>query len=74
MAWLARALAARGYIVAAPNHPGNNALEYTAEGFLVWWERARDLTTVVDTLLGDSELASRIEATRIGAAGFSLGG
>ena len=38
MAWLARALASRGYVVAAVNHPGNNALEeYTAEGFLIWW-------------------------------------
>ena len=37
MAWLARALASRGYVVAAVNHPGNNALEkYTAEGFLTW--------------------------------------
>ena len=43
MAWLACALASRGYIVAAVHHPGNNALEkYTAEGFLIWWERARD--------------------------------
>ena len=27
MGWLARALASHGYIVAAVNHPGNNALE-----------------------------------------------
>ena len=75
MAWLARALASRGYVVAAVNHPGNNALEeYTAEGFLLWWERARDLTTVIDTLLRDREFASVIDPKRIGAAGFSLGG
>lgn len=75
MAWLARGLAARGYIVAAVNHPGNNALdEYTAEGFLVWWERARDLTTTIDLLLADTGLEPAIDAGRIGAAGFSLGG
>ena len=46
IAWLGRALASKGYIAAAVNHPGNNALEeYTAEGFLIWWERARDLTS-----------------------------
>jgi predicted dienelactone hydrolase len=75
MAWLARALASRGYIVAAVNHPGNNALEeYTAEGFLLWWERARDLTTMIDMLLRDQEFSRLIDRKRIGAAGFSLGG
>jgi len=75
MAWLARGLASRGYVVAAVNHPGNNALEqYTAEGFLIWWERARDLTTVIDMLLRDSEFRRVIDPKRIGAAGFSLAG
>lgn len=75
MAWLARALASRGYIVAAVNHPGNNALEtYTAEGFLIWWERARDLTTMIDMLLRDKQFGQLIDPKRIGAAGFSLGG
>jgi predicted dienelactone hydrolase len=75
MAWLARALASRGDIVAAVNHPGNNALEeYTAEGFLLWWERARDLTTVIDGLLRHREFERLIDRNRIGAAGFSLGG
>jgi predicted dienelactone hydrolase len=75
MSWLARGLASRGYVVAGVNHPGNNALEdYTAEGFLIWWERARDLTTVVDMLLRDASLKPVIDPKRIGAAGFSLGG
>ena len=75
MAWLARGLASRGYIVAAVNHPGNNALEgYTAEGFLIWWERARDLTTAIDMLLRDRELGRIIDPIQVGAIGFSLGG
>ena len=75
MAWLARAVASRGYVVVAVNHPGNNALEpYTAEGFLLWWERARDLTTVIDMLLRDREFGRIIDPRRVGAAGFSLGG
>lgn len=42
LAWLETALAAHGYMVAAVNHPGNNALEaYTTQGFALWWERAR---------------------------------
>jgi predicted dienelactone hydrolase len=59
----------------ATGTPGNNSLEpYTAEGFLLWWLRARDLTTVIDMLLRDKEFAAAIDARRIGAIGFSLGG
>jgi predicted dienelactone hydrolase len=73
MAWLARGLASAGFIVAAVNHPGNNALEpYTAEGFLVWWERAKDLSTVLDFMLRDVDFA--VDGRRIGAIGYSLGG
>jgi len=75
MVWLGSVLAAHGYIAAAVNHPGNNAVEpYTAKGFSVWWERARDLSTVIDSLLADSAFGGRIDPGRIGAAGFSLGG
>ncbi|WP_408585501.1 alpha/beta hydrolase family protein [Paraburkholderia bannensis] len=73
--WLASALAAHGYIVAAVNHPGNNELEpLTREGFLLWWERATDLSNVLDALLADPALGQHIDQARIGAAGFSLGG
>lgn len=75
MSWLACALASRGYIVAAVNHPGNNALEkYTAEGFLIWWERARDLTTLIDMLSRDRDFGRVVDIRRVGAAGYSLGG
>ena len=75
MGWLASALASRGYVVAGVNHPGNNVLEaYTAEGFSLWWERARDLTTIIDSVLRDPALGAVIDRRRIGAAGFSLGG
>jgi predicted dienelactone hydrolase len=75
MAWLATALAARGYIVAGVNHPGNTAMApYTTQGFLLWWLRAKDMTTALDDILGDDEFGPRIDPGRIGAAGFSLGG
>ncbi len=73
--WFGAALASHGYIVAAVNHPGNNATEpYSARGFSTWWERARDLSTVIDFMLADEQFGGRIDAARIGAAGFSLGG
>ncbi|MGB2623965.1 MAG: alpha/beta hydrolase [Candidatus Acidiferrum sp.] len=75
MAWLGTALASHGYIAAAVNHPGNDALEpYTPQGFSLWWERARDLTSVLNAMLADATFGPRIDPSRIGAAGFSLGG
>lgn len=75
MAWLGTQLAAHGYIAVAVNHPGNNALEpYTVQGFTLGWERAVDLSRVLDGMLADPEFGPRIDAHRIGAAGFSFGG
>jgi predicted dienelactone hydrolase len=75
MAWLGTALARAGYIAAAVNHPGNNSLEpYTAEGFVLWWERATDLSEVIDGMLADPDFGPKIDKDRIGAAGFSIGG
>ena len=57
MAWLGEALAAHGYIAAAVNHPGNNATEpYTAKGFSIWWERARDLSETINGMLADAKV------------------
>jgi predicted dienelactone hydrolase len=76
MMWLGYYLAARGYIVAAVNHHGNTGAEQqrTAQGFLLYWERARDLTAVLDKLLADQVFGAHIDRNSIGAAGFSLGG
>jgi predicted dienelactone hydrolase len=74
--WLGRRLAANGYIVAAVNHHGNTAAEIqmAPQGFLMYWERPRDLRVAVDRLLADPVIGPRIDRAHIGAAGFSLGG
>lgn len=76
LSWLAEHLAANGYLVAAVNHHGNTAAEasYLPQGFALWWERAKDLSVLIDKLLADSRFGPRIDASRIGVAGFSLGG
>ena len=75
IAWLGTYLAARGYIVVAVNHPGNNgATGYTPQGFLEGWERARDISTAIDGMLKDQRFGPMIDRERIGAAGFSYGG
>jgi len=47
---------------------------YTVPGFTLWWERARDLSAVIGGMLADPTFIARIDAARIGTAGFSLGG
>jgi predicted dienelactone hydrolase len=76
MMWLGTYLASRGYLVAAINHHGNTAAEQerAAQGFMLYWERAKDLTAVLDKLLADPVFGTHIDRDRIGAAGFSLGG
>ena len=76
VAWLAEGLAAGGYMVAAVNHHGNTAAEddKRLEGTVVWWDRPRDVTVVIDRLLADPTFGPRIDSSRIGVAGFSLGG
>jgi predicted dienelactone hydrolase len=76
MAWLAETLASNGYMVAAVNHHGNTAAEpaYKLQGFMLWWERAKDISVLIDKLLVDPQFGAHIDASRIGVAGFSLGG
>jgi predicted dienelactone hydrolase len=75
LAWLGAALARRGFVAAAVSHPGNSSDDVlTPEGFALRWERARDLRAVIDGVLADQTLGKIVDGTRIGAAGFSLGG
>jgi predicted dienelactone hydrolase len=74
--WLGYHLASRGYIAAAVNHHGNTTAENKlfAQGAALVWERPKDLSVVLDKLLADPMFGKRIDADRVGAAGFSLGG
>jgi len=60
------ALVAAGCSVAAVDHHGNTFVEpYAAESFVRWWDRALDLSRVLDVLDPSGP---------VGAAGFSIGG
>ncbi|MBM7786068.1 alpha/beta hydrolase family protein [Tenggerimyces flavus] len=50
LGWLAEALVATGFAVAAPEHHGCTANDEVPEGFAFGWERARDLSFVLDHL------------------------
>ncbi|MEM9438771.1 MAG: dienelactone hydrolase [Pseudomonadota bacterium] len=74
LGWLARHLAAEGFIVLGAHHHGNTGSEpYRAEGFLCWWERAADLSFLLDTLEASGPFAGRLDFQNVRALGFSLG-
>lgn len=75
LGWLARELAAEGYVVLGANHHGNTGMEpYLAEGFLCWWERAVDLSVMLSSLGASGFFANRLDFDQVSAVGFSLGG
>jgi predicted dienelactone hydrolase len=78
---LAEALAARGYLVAALRHPGDNWQDQslrTQRGEQYFDERPRQVSRVIDTMLADAAWSSRIardaRGPRVGAVGHSAGG
>lgn len=75
LGWLASRLAAKGFVVLGVDHHGNTAAEpYRPEAFLVWWDRPRDLTVLLDRLAAAGPFAGRLNLSDVAAAGFSLGG
>ncbi|MEL6364926.1 MAG: prolyl oligopeptidase family serine peptidase [Pseudomonadota bacterium] len=76
MMWLGRRMAEAGFIAVAIDHHGNTAAEeaFDPRGFFWIWERPQDISAVIDRLLTDERFAGLVDADRIGAAGFSLGG
>ena len=68
-------LAGAGYVVAAPEHPGDNWRDDRYSGTAAnWRRRPRQLSATLDRLLGEAEFGGRIDPARIGAIGHSAGG
>ena len=68
-------LARGGYIVAAPEHAGDNWRDKSYSGTSTnWRRRPRQLSATLDRVLRDPELGPRIDPGRIGAVGHSAGG
>lgn len=69
LAWLAEALCTEGFLVASVDHHGNHYPDdLTLEGGSFWWERAPDLSFVVD------HFATANGVRKAGVVGYSLGG
>ncbi|HEV7322167.1 MAG TPA: alpha/beta hydrolase [Ensifer sp.] len=74
VSWLATELAAAGFIVAGPNHPGSTSGNSLPAETPKLWQRTEDLSAVIDMFTTSAEWNAAIEADRIGVLGFSLGG
>lgn len=71
----AAALADTGFIVAALNHPGDNAIDMKRAGELsALTDRPADIVRLLDHMLTSWKEAGVIDAGRIGIFGFSRGG
>lgn len=73
-AWLAAALAKRGHVVAAINHPGTSTWLRDVDQRRELWERPGDISRVIDHALASPGLADHVDPDRIFMAGHSLGG
>ncbi|WP_436643817.1 alpha/beta hydrolase family protein [Microbaculum sp. FT89] len=74
LSWLSSALAARGAMVLAVNHPGSTTGDSSPRRSVKLDERAADLSVALDRLLETPVFADHIDRERIDALGFSLGG
>ncbi|PJE56498.1 alpha/beta hydrolase family protein [Marinomonas sp. BSi20584] len=72
--WLATKFAQDGYVVASLDHPGTTSFDHSPQAAAQWWQRAGDLSRLLDWLLNESYLLPNIDANNITAIGHSLGG
>jgi predicted dienelactone hydrolase len=81
--YLTMALASRGFVVAAPPHPGNTAADWPtcliAGFFDSLPNRVPDVRFVLDSMLAEAEsptsrFAGRLESGAVGMSGLSYGG
>jgi len=73
-AWLATIIARSGYIVATPNHPGTSTFLQDPEARRKLWERPKDISRTISSLLKSSKFGNNIDKRKIIVIGHSLGG
>lgn len=73
-AWLQELLAANGYIVAAPDHYGCTSYIPRMEECVKSWDRPKDISFLIDTILNDEFFKQYVNPEKIGFIGYDLGG
>ncbi|WZB71639.1 dienelactone hydrolase [Achromobacter xylosoxidans] len=71
----ARALAEAGFVVAALNHTGDNALDRSRQGYLsIFSTRPREIRRLIDFMTGAWPGRAQLRSDAVGFFGFSRGG
>jgi predicted dienelactone hydrolase len=71
---LARALVQAGFIVASPEHEGDNWRDDSAMGPRSWMRRPHEVAATIDRLAADASVGPLFDAQRVGVYGMSAGG
>ena len=71
---LARTLVARGFVIALPQHQGDNYLDPSSPGPASWVKRPREVSQAIDRVAGDARLSARLALDAVGVFGGSAGG
>jgi predicted dienelactone hydrolase len=71
---LAATLARAGFVVAQPEHRGDNWQDSSRAGSHSWKTRPQDVSETIDTVARDPALAPLVDTRRVGVHGMSAGG
>ncbi|WP_416408342.1 alpha/beta hydrolase family protein [Agrobacterium rosae] len=72
--WIAAPLANRGFIVAAPTHPGNGGASRSAAETMKLWVRPADITETLNSIIKNDFFKDHIKRDEVGMLGLSMGG
>lgn len=71
---LARALVRAGFVVAMPEHQGDNARNAADAGPVSWRRRPQEVSRAIDAVATAPQLAPLLQLDKVGVAGQSAGG
>ena len=71
---LAATLARAGFVVAQPEHRGDNWQDFSRAGPESWKTRPQDVSDTIDAVARDPVLAALVDTRRVGVHGMSAGG
>jgi predicted dienelactone hydrolase len=71
---LAATLARAGFVVAQPEHRGDNWQDFSRAGPESWKTRPQDVSETIDAVARDAALGMLVDTRRVGVHGMSAGG
>jgi predicted dienelactone hydrolase len=71
---LARTLALAGFVVAQPEHQGDNWQDRSDSGVVSWQRRPGEIAATIDAIAADSRFAAVLRLDKVGVYGVSAGG